>query len=481
MDTSPPDTQQVDVPVPEELGRVHFVGIGGAGMSGIARIMLARGVAVGGCDAKDSRALAALRARGADVVIGHDAAHADAADTVVVSSAIRADNPELVAARELGRRVLPRAAALASVMAGRRGIAIAGTAGKTTTTSMLTIAIQACGGDPSYAIGGDLNEPGSNAHYGSGEFFVAEADESDRSFLLLAPEAAVVTNVEADHLDNYGSLDAVRAAFTTFLERLPDNGVVALGADDDGAMALAEPARARGLRVVTYGIAYPADVRVDDLTLVGQGSRFQLVAHGRRLGEVTLQVPGLHNAVNAAGALAIGLELGLPVTDMVRGLSDFTGARRRFELKGEVRGVRVFDDYAHHPTKLRAALTAARQVAGSGRLVVVFQPHLYSRTSYFAEQFAEVLALADLVVVMDVYAAREDPVPGVTGNLIATAVPLPREQVVFEPSWAAVPALVAHLARPGDLVLTVGAGDVTMLGPEVLATLGEEGVVEVSP
>src|SRR3954451_5168286 len=481
MDTSPPDTQQVDPPVPEDLGRVHFMGIGGAGMSGIARIMLARGVAVGGCDAKDSRALAALRARGADVQIGHDPAHAADADTVVVSSAIRGDNEELVAAHELGRRVLPRAAALASVMAGRRGIAVAGTAGKTTTTSMLTVAIQACGGDPSYAIGGDLNEPGSNAHYGSGEFFVAEADESDRSFLLLSPEAAVVTNVEADHLDNYGSLDAVRAAFITFLERLPDNGVVALGADDDGAMALAEPARARGLRVVTYGAAYPADVRIDNLSLVGQGSRFQLVAHGRRLGEVTLQVPGLHNAVNAAGALAIGLELGLPVPDLVRGLSDFTGARRRFELKGEVRGVRVFDDYAHHPTKLRAALTAARQVAGSGRLVVVFQPHLYSRTSYFAEQFAEVLALADLVVVMDVYAAREDPVPGVTGNLIASAVPLPREQVIFEPSWAAVPGVVAGLTRTGDLVLTVGAGDVTMLGPEVLATLREADAVEVLP
>src|SRR3954466_2608353 len=481
MDTSPPDTQQVDPPVPEDLGRVHFMGIGGAGMSGIARIMLARGVAVGGCDAKDSRGLAALRARGADAVIGHDSAHTDAADTLVVSSAIRADNPELVAARELGRRVLPRAAALASVMAGRRGIAVAGTAGKTTTTSMLTVAIQACGGDPSYAIGGDLNEPGSNAHYGSGEFFVAEADESDRSFLLLSPEAAVVTNVEADHLDNYGSVEAVHAAFERVLERVHDAGAVARGADDEGALRLAEPARDRGLRVVTYGVAATADVRVDGLVFAGQGSHFELVAHGRRLGPVALQVPGVHNAVNAAGALAVGLQLGLPVTDMVRGLGEFTGARRRFELKGEARGVRVFDDYAHHPTKLRAALTAARQVAGSGRLVVVFQPHLYSRTSYFAEQFAEVLALADLVVVMDVYAAREDPVPGVTGNLIASAVPLPRDQVIFEPSWAAVPGLVAHLARPGDLVLTVGAGDVTMLGPEVLATLGEEGVVEVSP
>ena len=480
MDTSLTDPQQVDVPVAAELGRVHFMGIGGAGMSGIARIMLARGMTVSGCDAKDSRALAALRARGADVHLGHDAAHAFASDTVIVSSAIRSTNVELVEARRLGRLVLPRAAALASVMAGQRGIAVAGTAGKTTTTSMLTVAIQACGGDPSYAIGGDLNEPGSNAHYGSGEFFVAEADESDRSFLLLSPEAAVVTNIEADHLDNFGSIEAVHEAFQAFLARLPDDGVVALGADDEGAMSLAEPARARGLRVVTYGVDAAADVRASDLVLVGQGVRFEIVAHGRRLGEVSLQVPGQHNAVNAVGALAVGSQLGLPVAEMVRGLSEFTGARRRFELKGEARGVRVFDDYAHHPTKLRAALTAARQVAGSGRLVVVFQPHLYSRTSFFAEQFAEVLALADVVVVMDVYAAREDPVPGVTGNLIAAAIPLPREQVVFEPSWAAVPGVVASLTRPGDLVLTAGAGDVTMLGPEVLATLRDDEAAEAA-
>src|SRR3954465_10566408 len=267
MSTSPPDTQQVDPPVPEDLGRVHFMGIGGAGMSGIARIMLARGVAVGGCDAKDSRALAALRARGADVVIGHDSAHTDAADTLVVSSAIRASNPDLVAARELGRRVLPRAAALASVMAGRRGLAVAGTAGKTTTTSMVTVALRAGGRDPSYAIGGDLNEPGSNAHAGTGEFFVAEADESDRSFLLLAPEAAVITHVEADPLDNCGDAAAVDEAFRLFLARLEPGGCVALGADDDGSLALAAPAADLGLRIMTFGLAPEADVRVEDLAL----------------------------------------------------------------------------------------------------------------------------------------------------------------------------------------------------------------------
>ncbi|MDQ1705023.1 MAG: UDP-N-acetylmuramate--alanine ligase [Frankiaceae bacterium] len=462
---------EMPVPVADDIGRVHFVGIGGAGMSGIARIMLARGIAVSGCDTRDSRALAALRARGADVEVGHDAWHAADIDTLVVSSAIRPDNPDVVEAVRLGRRVLPRAAALASVMAGLRGVAVAGTHGKTTTTSMLTVAMQACGRDPSYAIGGDLNEPGSNAHNGTGEFFVAEADESDRSFLLLSPEAAVVTNVEADHLDNYGDAEAVHDAFRQFIGRLRPDGCLALGADDAGSLALAGPAAARGLRVTTFGMSPAADVRVQGLAVEAGGSRFEIIAGGRRLGEVALQVPGSYNAVNAAGALAVGLQLGLPFTDMVRGLADFTGARRRFELRGIARGVRVYDDYAHHPTELRALLTAARDVAGGGRIVTVFQPHLYSRTRLFADQFAAALALSDVAVVMEVYAAREDPVPGVTGALIADAVPLGAGRVIFEPSWSAVPAAVAALVRPGDVVLTVGAGDVTMLGPEILTAV----------
>jgi UDP-N-acetylmuramate--alanine ligase len=462
-----------DVPAPQELGRVHFVGIGGAGMSGIAGIMLARGVPVSGCDSRESRALTALRARGAEVDVGHAATHVDGADTLVVSSAIRPDNAERVAAAARGIPVLPRAAALASVMSGSRGIAVAGTHGKTTTTSMLTVALQACGRDPSYAIGGDLGEPGSNAHNGTGEFFVAEADESDRSFLLLAPEAAIVTNVEADHLDNYGDEAEVTAAFEQFLDRLPDGGLVALGADDPGARTLVPAAHERGLRVVTFGTDPDADVRVEDIALIGTGSRFHVVAGGRRLGELTLRVPGVYNAVNAAGALAAGLALGLPFADMARGLTDFTGARRRFEPRGSAAGVRVFDDYAHHPTELRALLTAARGVAGAGRVVAVFQPHLYSRTRSFATEFGAALALADEVVVMEVYAAREDPVPGVTGALVADAVPLDDECVHFQPSWTAVAEEVAALVRPGDLVVTIGAGDVTLLGPEILAAVDD--------
>ena len=462
-----------------DLGRVHFVGIGGAGMSGIARIMLSRGIEVSGCDARDSRAVAALRARGATVEVGHDPAHVTGADTVVVSSAIRPDNPELVEARHLGKPVMPRAAALAAVMSGRRGIAVAGTAGKTTTTSMLTVALQACGRDPSYAIGGDLNEPGSNAHMGTGEFFVAEADESDRSFLLLSPEVAVITNIEPDHLDTYGDAAAVQKAFVDFVGRLPSGGAVVLGADDPGAAALATAATERGLRVISFGTELDTDVRIDNFVLTPGGSRFELVVGGRRLGEVALAVPGVYNAMNAAGALAAGLAVGLPFADMVRGLAAFTGARRRFEFKGIAHGVRVYDDYAHHPTKVRALLTAARHEASAfggrsstdGRVVVVFQPHLYSRTEAFATEFGAALGLADLVLVMEVYAAREDPVPGVTGALIADRVTLPPEAVLFEPSWTAVPAAVAALVRPGDVVLTVGAGDVTLLGPEILAAI----------
>ena len=458
-----------------ELGRVHFVGIGGAGMSGIARIMLSRGLEVSGCDARDSRAVVALRARGATVEVGHDAAHVHSVDTLVVSSAIRPDNPELVEAQRLGLRILPRAAALAAVMSGRRGIAVAGTHGKTTTTSMLTVAMQACGRDPSYAIGGDLGEPGSNAHMGTGEFFVAEADESDRSFLLLSPEVAIVTNVEADHLDNYGDADAVHDVFRQFVGCIQPDGCLIVGADDEGSRSLVPLGEAAGLKVVSFGLAAEADVRVGDLRMHAGLPQFEIVAGGRRLGSITLRIPGAFNAVNAAGTVAAGLQLGLPFTDMVRGLEEFSGARRRFEFKGVARGVRVYDDYAHHPTEVSAVLTAARQVTGEGRLITVFQPHLYSRTASFATAFAEALSASDVAVVMEVYAAREDPVPGVTGALIADQVGLPADRVMFEPSWTAVPAVVAGLVRPADVVLTVGAGDVTLLGPEILAAIEDPG------
>ncbi len=465
MIVSPPERT---VPA-EKLGRVHFVGIGGAGMSGIARILLARGVPVSGSDAKDSGVLAGLRALGAEVHVGHAASNVGLAETVVVSTAIRESNPEVVEAREHGLPILPRAAALASVMAGRRAIAVAGTHGKTTTTSMITVALQHCGADPSFAIGGSLNESGANAHDGSGDIFVAEADESDASFLAYEPEVAIVTNVEADHLDFYGTPEAYEAAFDAFVDCV--SGFLVVCADDPGARALGERAARRGVVVHTFGESRDADVRVTALDIAGPGVSFELVARGRRLERIQLQLPGKHNALNAAAAFTAALGMGFPAGDVLDGLAGYTGTRRRFELKGVAGGVRVYDEYSHHPTEVAAALAAARGVAGPGRVVVVFQPHLFSRTRIFAAQFGVALGAADEVIVMDVYAAREDPEPGVTGALVAAGVPLPPSHVVFEQSWSAVPELAASRAEPGDILLTVGAGDVTLIGPEVLDVL----------
>ncbi|MGH3320218.1 MAG: UDP-N-acetylmuramate--L-alanine ligase [Streptosporangiaceae bacterium] len=469
-----------DVPlVPaDRLGRVHLVGVGGAGMSGIARVLAARRITVSGCDAADSEALEELRALGATVTVGHDPAHVDGCDTVVVSSAVRGTNPEVAEARGRGRLVLPRGAALASLMAGRRGIAVAGTHGKTTTTSLLTLGLRNAGADPSYVIGGALGAAGPGAGHGRGEVFVAEADESDGSFLLLRPHIAVITNVEADHLDNYGTVEAVHQAFERFVERVDPVGCLVVCADDPGARALADTARASGRDVRTYGISADADVRADGIELRELGSAFDLVRRGRTEGRVRLALPGRHNIVNAAGAMAVGLGLGFGFDVLRDGVADFTGARRRFELKGEGGGVRVFDSYAHHPTEVAADLEVARRAAGKGRVVACFQPHLYSRTRFFARDFGRVLALADDVVVMDVYPAREDPEPGVSGALVAEALQLAAEHVSYEPAWPAVAKAVADRARRGDLVVTIGAGDVTRIGPQVLALLrGEEGTV----
>jgi UDP-N-acetylmuramate--alanine ligase len=469
----------VPADLPPELARVHLIGMGGAGMSGIARLLLARGGIVTGSDARDSRVLTALRQLGAGVFVGHDAAHLAEVSTgpepvtVVTSTAIRAANPELVEAHRLGLRVLPRAAALAALMSGSRGVAVAGTHGKTTTTSMLTVALQDAGWHPSFAIGGDLSEPGSNAHAGSGNVFVAEADESDGSFLLLSPFGAIVTNVEPDHLDHYADSAAVDTAFTQFVERIDPAGFLVACLDDPGAARLLPAARARGLRAISYGTAADADVRIYGVRAgeSGVGVGYEVVARGRRLGEVTLRVPGVHNARNSAAVIAAGLELGVPSAELLHGLANYPGVRRRFELKGRARDVTVIDDYGHHPTEVAATLAAARPAVGAGRLVVVFQPHRYSRTAAFAKEFGEALALADVIVVMDVYSAGEDPLPGISGRTVADAVPPPVDRVVYEPTWARVPALVAALTRPGDLVLTMGAGDVTLLGPEVLREL----------
>jgi UDP-N-acetylmuramate--alanine ligase len=452
--------------MPDSLERAHLIGIGGAGMSGIARILLARGKTVSGSDAKQSGAVDALRMRGARVELGHAAEHVGDPTAVVVSTAIKESNPELAEARRRGIPVLHRSAALAALMAGYRVACVAGTHGKTSTTSMLTVALQHCRLDPSFAIGGDLNDSGANAHHGSGDIFVAEADESDGSFLAFSPWVAVVTNVEADHLDHHGTVEAYVAVFDQFVKRIEPGGLLIVCADDPGAAALAGRAESAGVRVRRYGRT-TADVTLLDHTPVESGGAARISLDGKEI-ELGVAVPGEHMALNALGALLAGLELGAPLAGLLDGIAAFGGVRRRFEFKGRVRGVRVYDDYAHHPSEVATQLRAVRQVT-TGRLVVIFQPHLYSRTRLFAREFAEALSLADEVVVLDVFGAREEPEPGVSGALIAGEVRA--EGVHYEPSFEKVPALVADLVGEGDLVITMGAGDVTMLGPEIVAEL----------
>jgi UDP-N-acetylmuramate--alanine ligase len=470
--------------LPSQLARIHFIGIGGAGMSGVARIVLARGGAVSGSDAKDSPVLRTLRGLGARVVVGHATTNLDqlgAEPTAIISTKAvhQSDphNPELVEAVRRGIPVIHRSVALAALMAGYRVACVTGTAGKTSTTSMLAVALQRCGADPSFLIGGDLTDSGSGAHHGSGEIFVAEADESDGTFLAYSPEVAVVTNVEADHLDHHGSVEAYTATFDAFAARLGPGGVLIANADDPGSAALADRAAAGGLRVRRYGALATPAAGAQLLTYLPDGDRgvatVALTEPAGAVHQVQLGValPGRHMASNAVAALLAGLELGLPLAGLLAGLADFGGVRRRFELIGQVAGTRIYDDYAHHPTKVAAALRGARQVVGQGRLLVAFQPHLYSRTRDFAAEFGAALALADVVLLLDVYGAREQPIPGVTGALIAQAVPLPADRVHYEACWTAVPARLAQLVRPGDVVVTMGAGDVTALGPQLVAEL----------
>ena len=452
----------VSSPGLEALGRVHFIGIGGVGMSAVARIMVARGVPVSGSDAKDLPVMADLASAGASIAVGYAAANLGDAQTVVAGSAIRPDNPELAAAKEAGLPVLHRSEALAATMGDDVVVTVAGTHGKSTTTSMVTVLLQGAGLDPSFAIGANVPALGVNAAHGSSGIFVAEADESDGSFLNYRPRIAVVTNVEPDHLDHYGTPEAVYASFDSFAGLLPPDGVLIACADDAGALALAERVRARGtVRVVLYGTAEGSDLVLHD---GGPGDVAVSTPEGRFTLE--LQVPGRHNALNAAAAFAVARELEVEPAAAAAALADFSGASRRFELKGQGRGVRVYDDYAHHPTEVRAALTAARSVAGGKKVHVLFQPHLFSRTREFATEFAAALNLADTALVLDIYPAREDPIPGVTSQLIVEH--LERGALI---GAADAVAAVAAAAAEGDIVLTAGAGDVTAYGPRIVEAL----------
>ncbi|GJF16979.1 UDP-N-acetylmuramate--L-alanine ligase [Mycolicibacterium cyprinidarum] len=463
--------------LPAELQRVHMVGIGGAGMSGIARILLDRGGMVSGSDAKESRGVIALRARGAAIRIGHDASALDMlpggpTSVVTTHAAIPKTNPELVEARRRGIPVILRPAVLAKLMVGHTTLMVTGTHGKTTTTSMLIVALQHSGLDPSFAVGGDLGEAGTNAHHGSGTYFVAEADESDGSLLEYHPDVVVVTNIEADHLDFFGSVEAYTAVFDQFVDRITPGGALVVCADDPGAEALAERTEELGIRVLRYGSRHDLDATLMDWTQQGTGALARIALRGEAGPRVMrLSVPGRHMALNALGALLAAVAAGAAHDVVLDGLAGFEGVRRRFELVGIANGVRVFDDYAHHPTEVRATLTALRAVIqeqGAGRAIVVFQPHLYSRTMAFASEFGPALDTADQVFVLDVYAAREQPLAGVSGATVAATVTVP---VTYVPDFSAVPERVAAAAEPGDVVVTMGAGDVTLLGGEILAAL----------
>jgi UDP-N-acetylmuramate--alanine ligase len=455
-----------------DLGRVHIIGIGGAGMSAIARILLGRGVPVSGSDARESRRVTALRALGARVDVGHDASHVNEVDTVIASTAVKADNVEVTAALARKIPVMSRAEGLAAVLADASVVAIAGTHGKTTTTSMLAVALQRCGADPSFIIGSELNESGSNAHVGTGDAFIVEADESDGTFLMMEPIASIVTNVEPDHLDHWGSLEALEDAFADFARRLISRkGFLVICVDDPGARRLADKCRSEGLDVRSYGMSADADYRVELVGLGVQGWKFDVVARGVRLGITELAVPGQHNVLNATAALATGIGLGLPATDLRAGIARFTGTRRRFDHRGTAAGVRVFDDYAHHPTEIAATLRAAREMVGEGRLIVACQPYRWYRTAMFIPEYAQALSLADEVVVLEVYGPGETPIPGASGQTIAAAIRLPEGSVVFEPSLSAVAEQLAQRVRPGDLVLTLGAEEVSVVGPELVEIL----------
>ncbi|HJR90132.1 MAG TPA: UDP-N-acetylmuramate--L-alanine ligase [Aeromicrobium sp.] len=458
----------------DELRRVHFIGIGGAGLSAIARLMNESGVAVSGSDAHDSDVLAALRAEGITCFVGHAAGQVAGADTVIASTAVRDDNPEVVEARRLGLRLWPRSAGLRAVMIGRRTLAVAGTHGKTTTTAMLTYALRAAGDDPTFAIGAEVAGLGTNAHLGSSQLMVAEADESDGAFLVYRPAGAIVTNVDADHLDVWGDAASYAAAFARFAETVGEFLVV--GVDDPGARHLSETARSRELRVITSGFADDAHVRGVGVRIEDGRTRLTATYLGEPLAELDLAVPGEHYAQDALAAFATGLALGFAAADLARGLGEYSGARRRMESLGEAGGVRVYDSYAHHPTEIAADVAAGRALAGAGRLVVVYQPHLVSRTRELGTQMGEALSAADAVYVADLYIAREDPDPAVSSALVVDAISGPPASLAGPVDGVA--SLVVPDLQPGDLVLTLGAGDVTTIGPQILALLGRTGLGE---
>ena len=449
--------------VPDQLGKVHFIGIGGSGMSGIARILIGMGHVVTGSDLRDSSNVEALRELGAKIYIGHDQAHLGNPDTVVVTSALWPTNPEYLLAKERGIPVIHRSQALAKLASSKRLIAVAGAHGKTTSTGMVITALMSMGQDPSFVNGGVINSVGQSSSSGTGELFVIEADESDGSFLLYDTAISLITNVDPDHLDHYGSIEAFHKVFADFANKSKE--LVVISSDDQGAK---EVAKLITKPMITFGEAKDATVRVQNIKEDARVS-FELVYKDEK-SSAKLILAGRHNALNAAGAVATLVSLGFDFQASVIEVAKFEGTERRFELHGQERGVSVYDDFAHHPTEVQAALNGARAVVGSGKLITVFQPHLYSRTRLFAKEFAQVLAESDEVVLLDIYAAREDPEPGVTGELILNNFS-DQSKIHYAPNWEEASAKAASLADSGDFIVTMGCGDVYRMVPQLLQAL----------
>ncbi|HEV8673185.1 MAG TPA: UDP-N-acetylmuramate--L-alanine ligase [Methylomirabilota bacterium] len=458
--------------------QVHFVGIGGAGMSGIAEVLLTLGYQVTGSDAKRNEAVERLAGLGAKVFVGHAASQVEGAHVVVYSSAVARDNPELQAARQRGIPVIPRAEMLAELMRVKSGIAIAGTHGKTTTTSMVGAVLAEAGFDPTIVVGGRVTALGANARLGQGEFLIAEADESDGSFLRLTPTIAVVTTIDAEHLDYYPDLAAIREAFLAFVNKVPFYGVAVLCADQPDIQALVPRVEKR---VITYGLAAPADLVAAGLRLRELQAGFEILHRGESLGELTLQVPGAHNVANALAATAVGLDLEVPFPVIQRALAGFTGVQRRFQVKGEAGGVLVVDDYGHHPAEIRATLAAARR-GFERRLVVVFQPHRYTRTYHLHADFLTAFGEADVLLMTDIYPAGEAPIPGVHAQTLAEGIAArTTREVRYMSDRGALVAELLHVVRPGDLVLVMGAGDIGGVADQLLERLAADAAADRPP
>jgi UDP-N-acetylmuramate--alanine ligase len=453
--------------------QIHFVGIGGAGMSGIAEVMLNMGYRVTGSDSRRGEAVERLERLGAKVFTGHQPSHVEGAHVVVYSSAVARDNVEVQVARQRGIPVIARAEMLAELMRLKYGIAIAGTHGKTTTTSIVAAVLGAAGLDPTVVVGGRVHGLGANARLGQGEFLVAEADESDGSFLKLSPTIAVVTTVDAEHLDHYADVDAVRQAFLEFVNKVPFYGAAVVCLDQPNIQQMIPQI---DKRVITYGLESGADLTARRLEFSGMSSQFEVLNRGHALGAASLQIPGRHNVLNSLAAIAVGLDLEIPFERIRSALAAFAGVQRRFQIRGEAQGILVVDDYGHHPAEIRATLAAAK--AGFDRRVItVFQPHRYTRTHHLRREFLTAFYQSDLLIVMDIYPAGEAPIPGVHARDLAEGIAAHghREVVYLDGDRDGIVQYLCETARPGDLVLTLGAGDVGQLGGEFLARLGDGG------